>query len=184
MPVSAPNVAPSPDDRSDRLAVIEVLYAKHHAFGGRVAGRFGVLHHEREDVVQDVFLVAYHALDRYEERGAMSSWLYGITRGVACNRVRTQQRRRRALHALPTAESANARTTEDVEAAQILERFLGTLSEGMRAVIALTEIEGLTGPEIERATGWKLNTVYSRLRLARRAFAEFTQAHLQEDRNG
>lgn len=183
MSVPAPTVEPPFDDAADRLAMVERLYAEHHAFVWRVAGRFGVAPDEREDVVQDVFVVVYHGLKRYENRGAMTSWLFGITRGVSRNRVRTQQRRRRSLRALPAPEAANARTTEDVEAAQILERFLDGLSSNSRMVFELSEIEGLTGPEIAVATGWKLNTVYSRLRAARGAFTKFTRAHLSEDRH-
>ncbi len=175
MPASSPTAAVLADAPVDHLAVVERLYAEHHAFVWRVAGRFGVAPHEREDVVQDVFVVVYHALDRYEHRGAMTSWLFGITRGVARNRVRTQQRRQRSLHALPPVPISH--DPEEVEALQILERFLGTLSSRHRVTFELSEIEGLTGPEISEATGWKLNTVYTRLRAARQAFDTFTRAH-------
>lgn len=184
MPASSPTAAVLPDDSTGRLALVERLYAEHHAFVWRVAGRFGVAPHEREDVVQDVFLIVYDGLPRYEQRGAMTSWLFGITRGVSLNRVRRQQRRRRSLRALPRPEAADEHTTEDVEAAQILERFLATLSERHRLVFELSEIEGLTGPEIHQATGWKLNTVYTRLRTARRSFAEFTRGYLSEGSDG
>ncbi|MCH9685224.1 MAG: RNA polymerase sigma factor [Deltaproteobacteria bacterium] len=181
MPASSPTAALVADE-PDHLVVVERLYAEHHSFVWRVAGRFGVAPHEREDVVQDVFLVVYHALDRYEHRGAMTSWLFGITRGVARNRVRRQQRRRRSLHALPPPETS--RDLEEVEAAQLLERFLGSVSSRHRIAFELSEIEGLTGPEISKATGWKLNTVYTRLRAARRAFDTFTRAHAAEGSHG
>ncbi|MCX4247741.1 RNA polymerase sigma factor [Paraliomyxa miuraensis] len=167
---------------SSRLAEVERLYAEHHALVWRVAGRFGVGEDEREDVVQDVFLVVYHALDRYEGRGAMTSWLFGITRGVARNRVRLRERRRRSLRALPSPPVSAE--PEEVEAAQILERFLGSLSSRHRVVFELSELEGLTGPEISEATGWKLNTVYTRLRAARQAFDAFTRAHIEGGSHG
>lgn len=173
---------PSEPDPS-RLAVVERLYAEHHAFVWRVAGRFGVERHEREDVVQDVFLVVYHALDRYERRGAMTSWLFGITRGVARNRVRRRERRWRLLRALPTPPPS-VELAEEVEMAQILERFLGSLSSRYRVVFELSELEGLTGPEISEATGWKLNTVYTRLRAARGAFDAFTRIHMKGGAHG
>lgn len=180
MPSPSPTPPARPHDEAQRLAVVERLYAEHHGFVWRVAGRFGIEPHEREDLVQDVFLVVYHALDRYEQRGAMTSWLFGITRGLARNRVRLRERRRRSLHALPPPEPGHTRATDDVEASQILGRFLASLPPRQRAVFELAEIEGLTGPEIHTATGWKLNTIYTRLRAARQAFDAFTRAHLQE----
>jgi RNA polymerase sigma-70 factor (ECF subfamily) len=167
---------------SSRLADVERLYAEHHAFVWRVAGRFGVGEDEREDVVQDVFLVVYHALDSYEGRGAMTSWLFGITRGVARNRVRRRERRRRSLRALPSPPVSVE--PEAIEAAQIFERFLGSLSPRHRLVFELSEVEGLTGPEIGEATGWNLNTVYTRLRAARRAFDAFARAHFEGGDHG
>jgi RNA polymerase sigma-70 factor (ECF subfamily) len=184
MPSPSPTADARPDDPTQRLAAVERLYAEHHGFVWRVAGRFGIEIDERQDLVQDVFLVVYHALDRYEQRGAMTSWLFGITRGLARNRVRLRERRRRSLHALPPPEPSHTRATDDVEAAQILERFLVSLPPRHRVAFELAEIEGLTGPEIREATGWKLNTVYTRLRAARQAFDAFTRAHLQEGSDG
>jgi len=182
MSAPSPSAEQQPEPSSSRLATVERLYTEHHAFVWRVAGRFGVAPHEREDVVQDVFLVVYHGLDRYEQRGAVTSWLFGITRGVSRNRVRLQERRRRSLRALPSPPPSPA--SEEVEAMQILERFLESLSSRHRVVFELSEIEGLTGPELSRATGWKLNTIYTRLRSARRAFDAFTRAHMKEGEHG
>src|SRR5690606_9584428 len=51
--------------------------------------------------------------------------------------------------------------------AQLLARVLGTLGEGTRAVWEMTELLGMSAPEIASELGLPLNTVYSRLRLAR-----------------
>jgi RNA polymerase sigma-70 factor (ECF subfamily) len=47
---------------------------------------------------------------------------------------------------------------------------LGDLDEKKREVLVLSELEELTAPEIAEALGINLNTVYSRLRLAREEF--------------
>ena len=49
-----------------------------------------------------------------------------------------------------------------------LDRILGTLDEDKRAVFVLAEIEQMSAPEIAEALGVNVNTVYSRLRAARR----------------
>ena len=48
--------------------------------------------------------------------------------------------------------------------------FLDELDEPQRIVFYLADIEGLTAPEIVAAVGVNLNTVYARLRLARKRF--------------
>src|SRR5690606_18000792 len=53
-----------------------------------------------------------------------------------------------------------------------LREFLLGLEEPRRAVFVLTEIEGMTAPEIAEALGCNVNTVYSRLRTARRRFRQ------------
>lgn len=51
-------------------------------------------------------------------------------------------------------------------------RALEGMPEDQRAVFVLAELEQMSAPEIARALEVNLNTVYSRLRAARRKFAE------------
>jgi RNA polymerase sigma-70 factor (ECF subfamily) len=53
------------------------------------------------------------------------------------------------------------------EAVAQLDRALATIDVGRRAVLVLHEIEEMTAPEIAKAMNLPLNTVYSRLRVAR-----------------
>jgi RNA polymerase sigma-70 factor (ECF subfamily) len=69
------------------------------------------------------------------------------------------------------ASGPDARAAAE-QALRHLQRLLDALSDDQREVFVLTELEQLTAPEISEALGLNLNTVYSRLRLARRAFAE------------
>jgi RNA polymerase sigma-70 factor (ECF subfamily) len=70
----------------------------------------------------------------------------------------------------------NARTPHDQavasEAVRFLEAFLDTLGDAQRSVFILAELEQMSAPEIADALDVKLNTVYSRLRLARAAFRD------------
>ena len=60
--------------------------------------------------------------------------------------------------------------SEAAEAARLVHRLLDCLDGDRRAVFVLAELEQMTAPEIAAALGVNLNTVYSRLRLARRDF--------------
>lgn len=59
----------------------------------------GVPSHDADDLVQESFIRAYDALDRYDPRYAFSTWLYTIARRLACNFFRD----RRDHAALPEA---------------------------------------------------------------------------------
>ena len=52
----------------------------------------------------------------------------------------------------------------------MVEAALGALPAEQREVFVLADIEGLSAPEISDALEVKVNTIYSRLRLARKRF--------------
>ena len=59
---------------------------------------------------------------------------------------------------------------ERAQAARTLHALLDRLDDTKRAVFVMAELEQMTSPEIADAIGIPTNTVYSRLRAARREF--------------
>ena len=113
----------------------------------------------------------------------MRTWVYGIVRNV----VRAH-RRGVALEPksppggeLPVdpdsiidqTSRAPDEALEKREAAALLMKFLDAMDDDKREVFVLAELELLTVPEVATMIGENVNTVYSRLRLAR---AELTAA--------
>jgi len=169
------------------LAATEQLYRDHGDFVWRAAARMGVGPEDREDVVQDVFIVAHRRLGTFEGRSAITSWLYGITRGIVLNRQRLRQRRGQHLRNIAASTAGASDPSSGIEAADVLARFAKELDPAHLEVFELTEIEGMSGPEIAAALGVNVNTVYTRLRAARKAFLEFARRELprtQEDHHG
>jgi RNA polymerase sigma-70 factor (ECF subfamily) len=155
------------------------VYRAHVDFVYRTARHIGVPDPEVEDVMHDVFLVVHRRLADYDEsRATMRSWLYGITRRVSMQHHRSRVRSGRRLAAVPVSPPPPG-VDEQVErfrAIETVERFLETLEADQRITFALAEIEGMTAPEIASAEGTKVNTVYSRLRAARRKLQRFLTA--------
>lgn len=153
----------------------DAVYAAHFDFVWRSARRLGVHPPATDDVVQDAFLVVYRKLPEFEGRSSLRTWLFAIVRRVVQDHRRRAKRKPEApledspSLAADSQEGPHAMTAAR-EAAVILERFLDRLPDAQREVFVAAEIEQLTAPEIARETGIKLNTVYSRLRLARAAF--------------
>lgn len=167
---------------------VEQVYRDHVAYVFRLVQRFGVEAGEVEDATQEVFVIVHRRLHEFDgARGSLRTWLFAITRRVAANRRRASQRRLRVVPPAP-AKATDARPDPEqcARQRQVLERvgqFLSTLPAEQREVFELIEIEGLRGPEASEALGVKLNTVYTRLRLARLAFKAFA-GRLDPERRG
>lgn len=156
----------------------EALYRDHYDFVWRNAQRLGVPTASLDDVLQEVFIIAYRRLPDYDGRAAPSTWLFGILHNVWRNHRRGSVRSDRKHVALWQHSAAwlgqrranSQRAAEAELAARLLAEFLAGLDEHQRTVFVLAELEGMTGPEIAAALDLNLNTARSRLRAARRAF--------------
>ena len=58
-----------------------------------------------------------------------------------------------------------------MRAARLLDSLLAELDEAQREVFVMADLHDFSAPEIAEITGANLNTVYSRLRLARQTLA-------------
>jgi RNA polymerase sigma-70 factor, ECF subfamily len=156
-----------------RARSFRALYETHVDFVWRNLRRLGVQEADVEDRTQEVFVVAHRRFDQFEERGhGPRAWLFQIVLRVA-----SDARRHRRRHpedpdggdALGRA-AVQAPQTDAVlrnEALSRLDAALETIEVRRRAVLVLHEIEEMTAPEIARVLQIPLNTVYSRLRVAR-----------------
>jgi RNA polymerase sigma-70 factor (ECF subfamily) len=156
------------------------VYRACFSFVFRNAKRLGVRDGSVDDVVQEVFLVVHRRLGDYDGRAPLKSWVYGILARVVRGQRRTFRRKDRpassgalddsSLFAVDTSEPQ--RLIEQREAARFLFRLLDMLDDDKREVLILAELEQMTVPEIADAIGVNLNTVYSRVKAARKAFIE------------
>ncbi len=162
------------DDDTATLDLGQV-YDRHAAFVWRAARRLGVPEAALEDVVHDVFVIVHRRLGDYDGRAALTTWLYGITRGVASNarrgRVREHRRIERAQPKPATLPPTDDRT-QRTEAAAFVRSFLRSLDPGKREVFSLVELEGYAVKDVAAMMRINVNTAHARLRAARRAFAE------------
>jgi RNA polymerase sigma-70 factor (ECF subfamily) len=162
-----------------RVPSFDELYDAEFGFVWRTVRALGASAAERDDLVQEVFLVVHKRLPAFEPRGSLRSWLYGIVRLVVMRSHRT--RRRKPSHA-GKAEATDVDAFEDTagldpealaqraEAVVALDRALDALDEDKREVFVLAELEQMTLAEIAAAIGVNANTVASRLGAARRRF--------------
>ena len=103
---------------------------------------------EVDDLLQDVFLVAFKKLNSLRDEAAFGAWLAMIAR----NRAMDFHRRRRDTEELSDDLAAQGSSEADREAANVLEVICG-LPEAYRETLVLRLVEGMTGPEIADRTG-------------------------------
>lgn len=170
----APPAGPPSDARGGvqgPLAVSEV-YERYFGYVVRLLSHLGVNADLLEDATQDVFLVVHAKLHDFDGRAAITTWLSAIAFRVA-HRYRARQRRA-FRHETDEQLSQHVSPEPDAHAhdrLQVARQALDALDEPKREVFVLAEIQQLTAPEIASITGVPLNTVYSRLRVAKQAFA-------------
>ncbi|WP_438019785.1 sigma-70 family RNA polymerase sigma factor [Sorangium sp. So ce315] len=151
----------------------DTVYDGHADFVWRNLRRLGVREASLDDAFQDVFLVVHRRLGEFEPRSSVKAWLFAIVCRVARDHRRLF-RRKGGHEELPAGvldrAPGPAERLEKVEALQLVDALLAELDDDKRAVFVMAEIEELSAPEIAAALDLKLNTVYSRLRAARREF--------------
>lgn len=158
-----------------RSAQFRTLYSRYFRSVWSVVGQLGLYGAAREDAVQEVWLIAYRRIHTLDPQASARAWLASIARRVVWRTRRSAQRLDRRVHALaeqPRSLPADASTR--YEAATTVADALESLSEEQRSVLVLSTLHGFTAPEIAAALDVPVNTVYSRLRLARRRLAEFS----------
>ncbi|MFZ5438467.1 MAG: RNA polymerase sigma factor [Myxococcota bacterium] len=150
----------------------EALYRETFPSVWRVLARLGVPPADLHDAAQNVYLVAHRRRAEFTGRSSVKTWLVGIAVNVAADMCRTA--RRKPMHPLdervPDAAPGPHERASQAESLALVSRLLETLPLERRQIFILSELEEFTAPEIAESLGLNLNTVYSRLRLARRDF--------------
>ena len=150
----------------------------------RVARRY--LHDEglAEDCVQESFARMFAALDCFEHRSRLKSWLHRIVVNTALMKLRSIRRHREepldsavlmldCQSARIAGHWAEATTPADnldrAEASAIVVRGINSLPENYRVVLQLLDIDGLDTSSVATALNLSQSNVKVRLHRARRA---------------
>lgn len=138
---------------------------------------------EAEDVLQETFMSAFKALDSFEARSTLSTWLYRIAYNASLMRLR--KRRQMTTFSLDTPpfdsdgqEVPAGRQLVDwsavpdeelltAEAREEMDRAIAELPESLRSTFVLRDIHGLSGAETAEVLGITVQAVKTRLHRAR-----------------
>src|SRR5215470_14003206 len=165
--------------RAGDVAAFEPLVEKYRQRVWRLA--FQVLRDREEawDCAQDAFVRAFQSLGSFRGQSAFYTWLFRIAMNVATDRLRSRGARARAFGTQPipaeewehTAPDPAAQPDQAALSAERRDRIseaLATLPPNARAIIMLSDVEGLSYREIATVLNCPIGTVMSRLHNARK----------------
>jgi RNA polymerase sigma-70 factor (ECF subfamily) len=143
-------------------------------FVRRIVRRHGVATADRDDAVQDVFVVAHRRWAQLENMDRLHAWLHGIAVRICWNYRRARRRSNGVLAHEPEAPEAQpdrgaVMAPEQLahrEDLQWLRTAMDRLDAKQRSALVLTQLEQRSAVEVSRMTGLSSNTVASRLRAA------------------
>lgn len=160
---------------------LKTMYREYFAYVCRILRRLCVAQEHVEDLAQDVFIIVARKLQNYQHKGAIKGWLYRIAHHEVLHYRRSYARRKH--RGVPFTEYGEQTTAQSLwppeqtvackQVQGLVKQFLASLDEEKRRVFFLYEIEGLTAPEIAANESINLNTVYSRIRMAKKQWKEF-----------
>jgi RNA polymerase sigma-70 factor, ECF subfamily len=153
----------------------------------RVARRLTRDEHEAEDLVQETYLKAYRAFDRFEVREfGIKPWLLRILNNTFINRALHERKAPRPTDQQTLEQAAEADAPPpvldyehlDAEVKQALEQ----LSPEFRSVLLLWATNELSYQEIADTLELPIGTVMSRLHRARQQLARMLGDYAREQR--
>ncbi len=189
--------ADTPDDERAERALLARMRAGDddafaelvHTHGGRmlaVAKRVTRSDGDAEDVVQEAFLSAFRALDRFDGRSRLSTWLHRIVVNAALMRLRSRAARpeqpieallpefEAGEHVRPPARWAPTPADEAArsERREALWQALERLPAAYREVVVLRDLEGMESKAVAEQLGVADALVRQRLHRGRQALVK------------
>lgn len=146
---------------------------------------------QAEDVLQETFISAYQAIEGFEGRSHVSTWLYRIAYNVVLMMLRREKQAPtldsleddvdvESTLQLATSVDSPERRLMQAELIRVMDEALAELNETLRVVFVLRDIDGLSTAETAEVLDLSETAVKSRLHRARLALRERLAPYLQD----
>lgn len=119
---------------------------------------------DAEDALQEAFLDAYRALDRFDEGRSFYSWFYTILRNRCWKLLGSRNRPDRAAESVEILAASGGNLDQTLALGEALAR----LQVESREILTLRHLDGLSYEELSVRLGIPIGTVMSRLFYARK----------------
>ena len=184
--------APSDDELVGRArqgdpGALQQLYQRHADMVYRRLTHLVGPDPEREDLLQEVFIALFAALDRYRGEASLRTFLYRITANKAYDHLKRRARmaKRQVLSDTAGEEQSPSpspeRLAQNQQDAALMWRSLDNLKPKKRIAFVLRVVEGLSLKEIAEQVRSSVPTVAQRIRHAKLELIELVRESKRED---
>jgi len=167
------------DDDSFRILVerhSRAIYRSAYRITGNAA--------DADDVVQETFLRAYRAIDRFDARATFTTWVHRIAINCSLDLIDARKRRDGRVNAdedlsmIASHAASPDRVVHSLEMQRAVASAMERLSGNERTAFVLRHFEGMPLEEIGKVLGTQLNatknTVFRAVRKLREQLQPFT----------
>ncbi len=192
----APKALPVPDRelvkrvQAGNAEAFEELVRRYERKVYNIAYRLLGNHQDASEALQDTFLRAYRAIDKFQFKSSFFTWLYRI----ATNTSLTKLRKRKSPPVIsldePVGEHHDLRLEipdykyspekmmKQREMRQALQDAVDSLAPDYRSVVVLRDLEGLSNEEVSKVLNLSVSAVKSRLHRGRLVLREKLAGYL------
>lgn len=139
---------------------------------------------DADDVVQETFLRAYRAIDRFDSRAAFTTWIHRIAINCSLDLIDSRKRREgrtdagEDLTAIASHDASPDRVVHSLQMQQAVAAAMDRLTGNERTAFVLRHFEGMPLEEIGKVLGTQLNatknTVFRAVKKLRQQLQPFT----------
>jgi RNA polymerase sigma-70 factor, ECF subfamily len=126
------------------------------------------------DATQETFLTVFRKANQFKGNSALGTWIYRIAVNTCYDQLRKGKRRR--TEAMPEGfDPRDPSAEEALESAALrpeIQAALDQIPTDFRSAIILSDLEGMSLPEVANVLGVPVGTVKSRLFRGRRLLAQ------------
>jgi RNA polymerase sigma-70 factor (ECF subfamily) len=151
------------------VPAFEELYRQHSTRLFNLAWRMCGTRADAEDLLQEIFLLAYRKLPEFRGDSTVGTWLYRLAMNRCLDHLKSRQTRASGMTTLLDEEAiAGPKLVADGGLNRLdLERAIARLPEGARAAFVLHDVEGFQHHEIASILGISEGTSKSQVHKAR-----------------
>jgi RNA polymerase sigma-70 factor, ECF subfamily len=151
------------------VPAFEELYRQHSTRLFNLAWRMCGTRADAEDLLQEIFLLAYRKLPEFRGDSTVGTWLYRLAMNRCLDHLKSRQTRVNGVTTTLNEEAITGpRQVSDGGIKRLdLERAIARLPDGARAAFVLHDVEGFQHHEIATILGISEGTSKSQLHKAR-----------------
>jgi RNA polymerase sigma-70 factor (ECF subfamily) len=143
---------------------------------------------DADDVVQDAFISAYRAKDRFRGDAQVTTWLYRITVNAALMRIRKDKRRIQQTAPEDSYQEHNIANWEDTpdkaalnsELSREIKSKIALLPEDLRTAVVLRDVQGMSNTEAAEILDISISALKARLHRGRVALRDMLDEYVKQ----